>query len=216
QWDPIQLRRRMGYVIQDIGLFPHFTVAKNVGLVPSLQGWDRDRIQNRVTELLELVGLEPQHFLHRYPHQLSGGQRQRVGVARALAADPPVLLMDEPFGALEALTRGTIQDELLRIWSESGQTVFMITHDVDEAILLSDRILLMTNGPRAHIAESVGVGIPRPRHREDIFHHPRYYEVRNHLMDFLVRRSKELSAAHQGSGTASSAAEDTPRATGTA
>src|SRR6476646_1305066 len=105
QWNPIQLRRRVGYVIQEVGLFPHFTVARNVGLVPALEGWERDRISTRVKELLELVGLDPHHFAHRYPHELSGGQRQRVGVARALAADPPLLLMDEPFGALDPITR---------------------------------------------------------------------------------------------------------------
>ena len=146
QWDPIQLRRRMGYVIQDIGLFPHFTVAKNVGLVPSLQGWDRDRIQNRVTELLELVGLEPQHFLHRYPHQLSGGQRQRIGVARALAADPPVLLMDEPFGALDPITRLELQREFKHLQQQLGKTVIFVTHDIHEALRLATRIGLMQDG----------------------------------------------------------------------
>jgi osmoprotectant transport system ATP-binding protein len=146
QWDPIQLRRRMGYVIQDIGLFPHFTVAKNVGLVPSLQGWEGDRIQHRVTELLELVGLEPQHFLHRYPHQLSGGQRQRIGVARALAADPPVLLMDEPFGALDPITRLELQREFKHLQQQLGKTVIFVTHDIHEALRLATRIGLMQDG----------------------------------------------------------------------
>jgi nitrate/nitrite transport system ATP-binding protein len=121
--------------------------------------------------------------------------RQRVSIARAFATQPQLLLMDEPFGALDALTRGMIQEELIKIWEETQQTVFMITHDVDEAILLSDRILLMTNGPQARVAESVKVSIPRPRIRTDIIHHPGYYKIRNHLVDFLVNRSKELSGS---------------------
>lgn len=129
----------------------------------------------------------------RKPYELSGGMRQRVSIARAFAIEPKLLLLDEPFGALDALTRGNIQDELLKIWNETHQTVFMITHDVDEAILLADRILLMTNGPYARIAESVKVDIPRPRDRTSIIHDPAYYPIRNHLVDFLVMRSKELA-----------------------
>ena len=121
--------------------------------------------------------------------------RQRVGIARAFALETEVLLLDEPFGALDALTRGSIQDELIKIWTETQKTVFMITHDVDEAILLSDRIFLMTNGPKAHIAEAVVVDIPRPRDRGEIIHHPGYYDIRNHIIDFLVKRSKELSGS---------------------
>ncbi|MGE5658805.1 MAG: ATP-binding cassette domain-containing protein [Actinomycetota bacterium] len=143
RWNPIQLRRHIGYVIQEIGLFPHFTVEQNVGLVPKLEGWERDRIQSRVTQLLELVGLEPQHFAKRYPYQLSGGQRQRVGVARALAADPPVLLMDEPFGALDPITRLELQREFRQLQQQLAKTVIFVTHDIQEAFFLASRIGLM-------------------------------------------------------------------------
>ena len=146
QWDPIRLRRRAGYVIQDAGLFPHFTVARNVALVPSLEGWEEDRVRDRVRELLSLVGLDPAKFADRYPAELSGGQRQRVGVARALAADPPLLLMDEPFGALDPLTRATLQKEFAELKQELGKTVIFVTHDVREALLLGSRIGLMQAG----------------------------------------------------------------------
>ena len=146
QWNPIQLRRKIGYVIQEIGLFPHFTVEQNVGLVPSLEGWEGDRIQSRVRQLLELVNLDPQHFAKRYPHQLSGGQRQRVGVARALAADPPVLLMDEPFGALDPITRLELQREFGQLQQQLGKTVIFVTHGIQEAFLLASRIGLMQDG----------------------------------------------------------------------
>lgn len=146
QWNPIQLRRKIGYVIQEIGLFPHFTVEQNVGLVPSLEGWDGDRIRSRVRQLLELVNLDPQHFAKRYPHQLSGGQRQRVGVARALAADPPVLLMDEPFGALDPITRLELQREFGQLQQQLGKTVIFVTHGIQEAFLLASRIGLMQDG----------------------------------------------------------------------
>ena len=129
--DPVQLRRRVGYVIQQVGLFPHLTVADNVATVPRLVGWDKDRIRRRVGELLDLVGLDPATFGRRYPHQLSGGQRQRVGVARALAVDPPVLLMDEPFGAIDPITRDRLQHEFLRLQGEVGKTVVFVTHDID-------------------------------------------------------------------------------------
>ena len=145
-WDPIQLRRRTGYVIQEAGLFPHFTVAENVGLVPGLEGWDEARISARVTELLLLVGLDADKFSKRYPRELSGGQRQRVGVARALAADPSLLLMDEPFGALDPLTRASLQKEFAELKSRLGKTVIFVTHDVREALLLGSRIALMGAG----------------------------------------------------------------------
>ena len=145
-WDVIRLRRRTGYVIQEAGLFPHFTVAENVGLVPSLEDWSEDRITTRVTELLSLVGLEPEKFSDRYPRELSGGQRQRVGVARALAADPPLLLMDEPFGALDPLTRASLQKEFAELRSRLGKTVIFVTHDVREALMLGTRIALMDTG----------------------------------------------------------------------
>jgi osmoprotectant transport system ATP-binding protein len=146
EWNPIKLRRSIGYVIQETGLFPHFTIAQNVGLVPNLEGWKRDRISQRVTQLLELVGLDPKQFAHRYPDELSGGQRQRVGVARALAADPPLLLMDEPFGALDPITRIEVQREFLQLQKQLGKTVVFVTHDIQEAFLLASRIGLMESG----------------------------------------------------------------------
>lgn len=139
------LRRRMGYAIQSIGLFPHWTVQKNIATVPELLGWPRAQINERITALLALLNLDAQ-LLKRYPHQLSGGQQQRVGVARALAADPEVLLMDEPFGALDPVTRGALQQEMLRIHRLSGRTIVLVTHDIDEALTLADRIILMDNG----------------------------------------------------------------------
>jgi osmoprotectant transport system ATP-binding protein len=146
QWDPIKLRRRIGYAIQEVGLFPHYTVEKNVGLIPMLEGWKREKVQARVREVLMLVGLAPDEFTARYPDQLSGGQRQRVGLARALAADPPILLMDEPFGALDPLSRVEIQKEFKQLQQRLGKTVAFVTHDVGEALLLGDRIALMEGG----------------------------------------------------------------------
>jgi len=146
QWDEIKLRRKIGYVIQETGLFPHFTIERNVGLVPSLEGWQPRQIKTRVYELLHLVGLDPAQFARRYPHELSGGQRQRVGVARALAADPPVLLMDEPFGALDPITRLELQQEFRRLQQELGKTVVFVTHDIQEACVLASRIGLMYGG----------------------------------------------------------------------
>jgi osmoprotectant transport system ATP-binding protein len=145
-WDAIKLRRRIGYVIQETGLFPHFTIAENVGLVPSLEKWSPQKIQNRVYEMLNLVGLEPEKFAQRYPHQLSGGQRQRVGVARALAADPPILLMDEPFGALDPITRLELQQQFQYLQQQLGKTVIFVTHDIQEAFFLATRIGLMDEG----------------------------------------------------------------------
>ncbi|HEX2064739.1 MAG TPA: ABC transporter ATP-binding protein [Acidimicrobiales bacterium] len=144
--DPVRLRRRIGYVIQQVGLFPHRTVAENVATVPRLLGWSRDRTARRTDELLALVGLDPARFGHRYPHQLSGGQRQRVGVARALGADPPVLLMDEPFGATDPITRGRLQQEFLRLQAELRKTVVFVTHDIEEAVILGDRIAILRQG----------------------------------------------------------------------
>ncbi|WP_431223124.1 ABC transporter ATP-binding protein [Serratia sp. L9] len=140
------LRRRMGYAIQSIGLFPHWTVEENIATVPKLLKWPRVRIRDRVTELMELLSLEPELFRSRYPHQLSGGQQQRVGVARALAADPEVLLMDEPFGALDPVTRATLQAEIARIHQLSGRTIVLVTHDIDEALSLANRIVLLDQG----------------------------------------------------------------------
>ncbi|OBI78140.1 ATP-binding cassette domain-containing protein [Mycobacterium sp. E740] len=142
---PTELRRSIGYSIQQAGLFPHMTIRQNVGLVPGLLHWDRKRIAERVDELLDMVGLEPAQYAERYPRQLSGGQQQRVGVARALAADPPVLLMDEPFGAVDPITRSTLQDELLRLQGELRKTIVFVTHDFGEAVKLGDRITVLGN-----------------------------------------------------------------------
>lgn len=145
QWDAIALRRGIGYVIQEAGLFPHFTVARNIGLVPKLLGWPTDRIQARVNELLELVGLD-RSIVERYPRELSGGQRQRVGVARALAADPPILLMDEPFGALDAITRDELQREFRALQERLQKTVVFVTHDLREALMLGTQVALLEDG----------------------------------------------------------------------
>jgi osmoprotectant transport system ATP-binding protein len=144
--DPVALRLRMGYVIQQVGLFPHQTIGDNVATVPRLLGWDRGRIRRRVDELLTLVGLQPSEYRDRYPHQLSGGQQQRVGVARALGADPPILLMDEPFGAIDRITRDRLQNEFLRIQGAVRKTIVFVTHDIDEAVKLGDRIAVFREG----------------------------------------------------------------------
>ena len=144
-WNLIQLRRHIGYAIQEVGLFPHFTIARNIGLVPELENWAKEKIAARVEELLKLVGLSSD-ISSRYPHQLSGGQRQRVGVARALAADPPILLMDEPFGALDPLTRADLQREFLLLQQKLKKTVIFVTHDLHEALLLGSQIVLLEDG----------------------------------------------------------------------
>ncbi|MAT64923.1 MAG: nitrate/sulfonate/bicarbonate ABC transporter ATP-binding protein [Gammaproteobacteria bacterium] len=187
-----------GVVFQNYSLLPWRSTLRNITFAVQARWprWSREEVNAHSLRFLELVGLKGVE--QRKPSQLSGGMRQRVSIARAFATQPQLLLMDEPFGALDALTRGMIQEELIRIWEETHQTVFMITHDVDEAILLADRILLMTNGPQARVAESVQVAIPRPRQRTDIIHHPDYYRIRNHLVDFLVNRSKELSGSAAG------------------
>ncbi len=145
-WDLIKLRRRIGYVIQEAGLFPHYTVFENVALVPKIEDWERVRIAARVEEVLALVGLPSAEFAHRYPHQLSGGQQQRVGIARALAADPPILLMDEPFGALDPITRAEVRREFQQLQQRLGKTVVFVTHDIGEALMLGTRVGLMGNG----------------------------------------------------------------------
>ena len=145
-WDPIRLRRRIGYVIQEIGLFPHLTIAENIGVVPRLEGWDRERIQERARTLLTMVGLDADRFGARFPRELSGGQRQRVGVARALAADPPMILLDEPFGALDPITRREIQHEFKSLQRELKKTMVFVTHDIAEAFVLGSRIALLKDG----------------------------------------------------------------------
>jgi nitrate/nitrite transport system ATP-binding protein len=184
-----------GVVFQSHALMPWMSVIDNVkfGVRSRWPDWRNAQIEAQAAQYLEMVGLG--HALHKKPSMLSGGMKQRVGIARAFAIQPKMLLLDEPFGALDALTRGTIQDELLKIVQATAQTVFMITHDVDEAILLSDRILLMSNGPRARIAEIVEVTLPRSRTRHDMHHDPRFYRIRNHLVDFLVSRSKDPKPA---------------------
>jgi osmoprotectant transport system ATP-binding protein len=146
EWDPLALRRRTGYVLQDVGLFPHMSVAGNVAVVPTLEGWRPERVTARVRELLTLVGLDPDEFSQRGPYELSGGQRQRVGFARALAADPPTLLMDEPFGALDPITRAEMHREFRRIQSVVGKTVLLVTHDLREACVLADRVGVLDGG----------------------------------------------------------------------
>jgi len=146
QLDPIELRRNIGYVIQQIGLFPHMTVAENIGLVPFLKKWPKERITERVEELLELVGMSPREFMNRYPSELSGGQQQRVGVARALASDPEIILMDEPFSALDPITREQLQEELFNLQQGLHKTIVFVTHDIDEALKLGDRICIMKDG----------------------------------------------------------------------
>jgi osmoprotectant transport system ATP-binding protein len=145
-WDPIRLRRSIGYVIQEVGLFPHFTVRENVGLVPRLEEWDQAKTRRRVEEVLNLVGLDPSVFGQRYPHQLSGGQRQRVGVARAICADPPILLLDEPFGALDPINRAEIQNEFQQLQNRLAKTMLFVTHDVAVALRFGQRIALMKDG----------------------------------------------------------------------
>lgn len=144
--DPVRLRRSMGYVIQQVGLFPHMTVEGNITAVPSLMKWDKGRMKERADQLLRLVGLEPSEFRDRYPHQLSGGQQQRIGLARALVLDPDIMLMDEPFGAIDAITRLNLQNELMKIHKELGKTVLFVTHDIDEAFRLGDRVMVMNQG----------------------------------------------------------------------
>jgi osmoprotectant transport system ATP-binding protein len=155
-WDPISLRRHIGYVLQDGGLFPHFTVAENISIVLRLENWDENSKRDRTREMLKLVGLDPSKFENRFPHELSGGQRQRVGVARALASDPELLLLDEPFGALDAITRTSLQKEFARLVRELGKTAIFVTHDLHEAMLLGSRIALMDKGKIVLMDEPAG------------------------------------------------------------
>lgn len=192
-----------GVVFQSHALLPWLTVSENIAFAikakdPNISAKELDE---QINHYLSMVGLAS--VKSKKPSELSGGMKQRVGIARAFATQPKMLLMDEPFGALDALTRGVIQDELVNIVNDTHQTVFMITHDIDEAILLADRIFLMSNGPRAFLAEIVENTIPKPRHRDNIHHHSHYYKIRNHLLDFLVRRSKSLQQSQERPDTPS-------------
>ena len=180
--DPVQLRRNIGYVFQGIGLFPHYTVQENIAAVPRLLGWDQSRVAGRVEETLDLVGLPPDQYAERRPDELSGGQQQRVGVARALAAEPDVVLMDEPFGALDPITRAELQDEFKRIQQEMDLTVVMVTHDMTEALLLADRIAVMKDGQFAQI------GTP-----QDLLTRPEHPYVQE-LVEMPKRRADHLEA----------------------
>lgn len=177
-------------VFQTFSLMPWMTVFQNIRLAvkAGYPDWDREKITAHVQKYIDLVGLKGAE--DQRPMALSGGMKQRVGLARAFSIEPKVLLLDEPFAQIDALTRGVIQEELIQMWNATRNTVFMVTHDVDEAILLSDRILLMTNGPSARVVEIVDVTIPRPRTRETIIEHPHYYKIRNHIIHFLVRHAK--------------------------
>ena len=183
-----------GVVFQSHALMPWLTVRRNIAFAVASRWpeWTSKQIDEQVVRNVDMVGLS--HAIDKKPAALSGGMKQRVGIARAFSIEPKMLLLDEPFGALDALTRGTIQDELLRIVQATHQTVFMITHDVDEAILLADQILLMSNGPQARIAEIVQNTMQRDRTRSTVHHDPQYYPIRNHLVDFLVNRSKAIQA----------------------
>ena len=182
-----------GVVFQGHALMPWLSVRRNIAFAVRSKwpDWTAAQVDAQVEKYVAMVGLSA--AIDKKPSQLSGGMKQRVGIARAFAIQPKMLLLDEPFGALDALTRGTIQDELLKICAEAQQTVFMITHDVDEAILLADTILLMSNGPQARVAEIVRNPLPRSRQRATLHHEPLFYAVRNHLVDFLVSRSKDLA-----------------------
>jgi nitrate/nitrite transport system ATP-binding protein len=187
-------------IFQSHALLPWRSVMGNVAYAASSKWrrWTKSEVERQAQKFIDLVGLTGAE--HKRPAELSGGMKQRVGIARALSIEPKILLMDEPFSALDALTRGTLQDEVRRICLETGQTVFMITHDVDEAIYLADRIVLMTNGPGAVFAEIVDNPLPKERKRIDVHKHPLYYGVRNHIIDFLVSRSKAFAAEIEGRG----------------
>jgi nitrate/nitrite transport system ATP-binding protein len=183
-----------GVVFQNHSLLPWLTCFENVHLaVERVFKEKKEKLRIKTHEALELVGLS--HAEHKYPHQISGGMKQRVGIARALAIEPKVLLLDEPFGALDALTRATLQDELMRIVAQTGATVLMVTHDVDEAVLLSDRIVMLTNGPAATVGGIVEVSLPRPRDRVALGENAQYHRYRTEVLDFLYRRQAHVEAA---------------------
>ena len=186
-----------GVVFQGHALMPWLTAMGNIAFAVTSRwpGWSREKVRAHCQKFIDMVGLTGAE--QKKPSELSGGMKQRVGIARAFAIQPKMLLLDEPFGALDALTRGVIQDELVKICGATHQTVFMITHDVDEAILLADKILLMSHGPHACIAEIVDNTLPKPRDRHNIHHDPQYYRIRNHLVDFLVNRSKLIQSGEE-------------------
>ncbi len=186
-----------GVIFQNHSLLPWLSVLKNIkmAIACKFKELDKNAIEKRALHFLEMVELTD--AINKLPHELSGGMKQRVGIARAFALSPQLLLMDEPFGALDALTRGKIQDKLVEICDRTQQTIFMITHDIDEAILLADRILLMSNGPEARVVESVKINIPKPRYRAEIVNHPNYYLIRNYLVDFLVNKSSKIAEGIQ-------------------
>jgi osmoprotectant transport system ATP-binding protein len=190
--DPVQLRRRIGYVIQQVGLFPHQSVRTNVATVATLLGWDKRRKTERVDELLDLVGLDPSMYGDRFPSQLSGGQRQRVGVARALVADPPVLLMDEPFGAVDPVVRTRLQDEFVALQQRLGTTVLFVTHDIDEAVYLSDRIVVLSRSP-ATVRAVLEIDLPRPRDQVATKGHHRFGELRTELFELVQTQRPSVS-----------------------
>ncbi|GAW94117.1 glycine betaine/L-proline ABC transporter ATP-binding protein [Calderihabitans maritimus] len=179
--DPVKLRREIGYVIQQIGLFPNMTVEQNVDVVPRLLGWDRERRLERVKELLELVGMSYEEYAHRYPSELSGGQQQRVGVLRALAADPPLILMDEPFGALDPITRESLQNELKSLQAKLHKTIIFVTHDMDEALKLADRVVIMKDGKIVQAASP-----------EELLRHPANDFVAEFIGKNRIQRAGEL------------------------
>jgi nitrate/nitrite transport system ATP-binding protein len=185
-------------VFQNFALMPWMTVFQNIRLAvrAAYPEWDKGKINDHVRKYIALVGLTGAE--DKRPTALSGGMKQRVGLARAFSIEPKVLLLDEPFAQIDALTRGVIQEELVQMWNATRNTVFMVTHDVDEAILLSDRIMLMTNGPSARVAEIVDVTIPMPRSRASIIEHPHYYKIRNHIIHFLVRHAKHGAGGETG------------------
>ncbi|MHB8070565.1 MAG: ABC transporter ATP-binding protein [Candidatus Cryosericum sp.] len=220
--DPIELRRSIGYVIQETGLFPHYTVEGNIGVVPTLLGWDKPHIRRRVGELLELVNLDPATYLKRYPRELSGGERQRVGVARALAADPRILLMDEPFGAIDPINRRILQDFFLRLQSELMRTVVFVTHDIGEAVKLGDRIAIMRDGhlvqvddTRALLEHPVDAFVEdllgTTRSAEQLLHYRAAHYVD---VDFSVMSTQELQKAGDHADTSIIVLQDEGRITG--
>jgi osmoprotectant transport system ATP-binding protein len=197
--DAAEMRRGIGYVIQHAGLFPHRTVLDNVGTVPELLGWDKKKIRERSMELLERVGLDTA-YAKRYPSQLSGGQQQRVGVARALAADPPVMLMDEPFSAVDPIVRDQLQDEFLRLQGELGKTILFVTHDIDESVYLSDRVVVLTHSP-TEVKEMIPVALPKPRDQIATKELAEFARLRAHVYRLIKREQEDAQAPVPAGGT---------------